>query len=1200
MLNFSIKKPTFCLTGILLLLAFLNACKTENKYTRGVGVYPGEPSENFSPSFKTDNSTYRNLALHREAYHSSSYDYSLTAQLITDGIIESAEPNWVSLTTSKGPVIKNERGWLLDHNSATSYSIDTTDVWIEFGMHGAKPAPQVDRINISGTLNYDGQKKKGWIFTGYGSDDGMEWTIIGRQRGSDYPGTESSRGGRGGGFSMFRFGRGRGNFRSLDESITLKTPVDYRFYKVELSAPSLVSCNIYDFKMFLGDKELELNSSHAFSSSWMSAGNKNEWVYVDLGAICSFDSLSLHWIHKAASGNIQVSNDLKSWKDIAELHGSTGLTDEIKLSSQISGQYVRVNTVSSILGERVVLSELQVFGKGGPVPVPKPVPPLKENSTRMDLAGGNWKIRRASLVKDFGPSISQPGYDDTNWMIATVPGTALDSYLNDGALPDPNFGDNQLMISESFFCSDFWYRDEFEVPDDLHGQRYFLNFDGIDWKAEIYLNGAMVGRIEGAFMRGKFDVTTLLKPGRENSLAVLIIKNDNFGVVKEQTALSADKNGGMLGADNPTFHATVGWDWIPTIRGRDIGIWNDVYLTASGPVTIEDPFVSTDLPLPDTSYADINVEATLKNHSDYRVEGILKGKYGNIAFEQTVSLDPSETKLVKLNSATTPALHFNNPELWWPNGYGAQKLYDVSLSYETPDGTISDKKEFKSGVREMSYKDDNNVLTIYINGRRLIGRGGNWGFPESNLEYRGREYDAAVAYHADMHFTMIRNWVGQTGDKEFYDACDKYGIMIWQDFWLANPADGPDPNNPQMFLDNARDMIKKIRNHPSMALYVGRNEGNPPPVIDTALSKIIIPELHPGMYYISNSASGPVSGGGPYSALPPKQYFNMRGANKLHSERGMPNVMNYESLAQTLPQSRLWPQNSEWGMHDYCLESAQRAATFNAMVEKAFGNANSARQFTEWAQRINYDGYRAIFEGRSRYRKGLLLWMSHPAWPSMVWQTYDYYLDPTAAYFGCKKACEPIHIQWNPTDDSVEVVNYNAKDQTGLTAKAQILNMDGSVQWEKEAEVDSHEDTTIKCIGLQFPQTLSAVHFIKLTLTGGGKVLSENFYWRGLEDGNYQALNSLPKAQLTNSTSVSRNGGNWILKTKLQNNSKTPALMIRLKVVGKKSGERMLPVFFSDNFFALMPGDSKVVTIKLKDEDTRGEKPIVDISGFNL
>jgi hypothetical protein len=1178
--NMKNKGFLFLLTGIICILISFTGCKQKTEYfTRGVGIYPGNPKEDFSPKLVIDNNTYRNLARHRPAFHSSSYDYNLTAQLITDGIINHEMPYYISLSTNQGVVPKNEREWLFDNNSLTSLSLTGKDIWIQLELNPGNVVPEITKINLSGSLEFSGKPANGWQFICSGSNDGITWNELGKVYGTGLPGEEQPK-----------------NQIIINQSFEFDEPVSYHFYRVNMSAKCAENWRFGSLDFYNDETKLKIAPSDNFKSAWMSAGTGQEWVYVDLGVSSTFDSIKLYWINKATKGSIQVSDDARNWLNIAPLPGNADLVDNVALKKAAEGRYVRVFMTEAMHGNKYVLSEFEILGRGGMVAKQKNNPDISDS--RMSLSGGNWKIQRATEVKVTGENISKPGFDDKDWVVATVPGTALVSYWNAGALPDPNFGDNQLMISESFFNSDFWYRNEFEVPSSFKGERMFLNFDGINWKADIFVNGKQTGRIDGAFIRGKFDVTDLIKPGQKNTIAVLIRKNDNIGVVKEHNAISTDKNGGVLGADNPTYHASIGWDWIPTIRGRNIGIWNDVYLKVTGPVTIGDPQVTTDLTLPDTTTADINLTVTLQNHKSEAVSGTLTGKYGDIQFEQEVTIEPSSSKVLKLNPSTETALHLIKPKLWWPNGYGKQYLYNVELVFRTAGG-ISDKNEFKSGVRELTFDETNQILNIYINGRRFIGRGGNWGFPESNLEYRGREYDIAVAYHADMNFNMIRNWVGQTGDDEFYEACDRYGIMIWQDFWLANPVDGPDPDNPQMFINNARDFINRIRNHPSMAIYVGRNEGNPPAVLDTAL-RTMIHELHPDLHYISNSASGVVSGGGPYRALQVRDYFRLFGNNKLHSERGMPNVMTYESLKQTLSEYALWPQNSLWGMHDYCLESAQSAASFNQIIEKGFGKIDNAKKFTELAQWVNYNGYRAMFEGRSLYRQGLLLWMSHPAWPSMVWQTYDYYLEPTAAYFGCKKASEPIHIQWNPVFDNIEVVNYSAGNKTRLIAKAKLINMDGSVQWEKETVLNCKEDSTAICFKLEFPKSLSSVHFIKLTLNEGEKTISENFYWRGLVDGNYQEISNLPVVRLQNSTKVEKSGKDWILTTTLNNTTKTPVLMVRLKVIGTNSSARILPVFYSDNYISIMPGEKKVITMKLKDEDTRGEKPAVEVSGYNL
>ena len=306
-------------------------------------------------------------------------------------------------------------------------------------------------------------------------------------------------------------------------------------------------------------------------------------------------------------------------------------------------------------------------------------------------------------------------------------------------------------------------------------------------------------------------------------------------------------------------------------------------------------------------------------------------------------------------------------------------------------------------------------------------------------------------------------------------------------------------------------------------------------------------------------------------------------------------------MSRMLSEENQWPQNSVWGVHDYTLENAQSCATFNEMIQTAFGEASDLKEFTEWAQWINYNGYRAMYESRSWNRKGLIIWMSHSCWPSMVWQTYDYYFEPTAAYFGAKKGSAPIRIQWNPVSQQVEVVNNNAMDQTGLKAEAMIVNYDGKVVYQTSADLDSKEDTTTPVCALVFDSPeLSEVYYIKLRLTQGGRLLADNFYCLGKEDGNLNQIHSLPKVKVDAATSVKRNGDEWEANVQLKNNTDVPALMIRLKVYGKKTGERILPAYYSDNYISLLPGEEKEITITFKEEDTRGEVPAVEISGFNL
>jgi beta-galactosidase/beta-glucuronidase len=1166
------------------LLLFLSAVLTVSaqQYTRGVGVYPGRASQYNGAVMKPDTVTYRNLALHRPAYSSSSYDYSLTAQLVTDGIRDTRMPRWITASSSvDGLLPRNRREHLTDENPVSTIPLPGSGGWVQISMEGGDGPAEVDRIEVSARPATLYEQPQAWSVAVLGSNDGQNWDAVGRATATEVLSSADP-----------------SDPKEIKASFVLAKVSTNRFYRVSVDAPQVAKWGVGEVRLFRNNQHLNVGGPYSFTSAWMSSGQSEEWVYVDLGAECSFDHVVLFWINRPAEGAIQVSNDARNWATMQALAPGSAKTDDFKLADPKHGRYVRVLMARPATSSAYILSELEVFGRGGLVPT-LPRAAVPHSGTREDLARGEWRLQRDSLVTADGAAISKPGFSAKEWLPATVPGTVLSSYVDDGVIADPNYGRNQLLISDSYFWANFWYRDEFLVPALTPGRRLWLNFDGVNWKADVFFNGVMVGKIEGGFLRARFDVTKFVHGGTKNAVAVLIHKNDNPGAVKEKTLAETDVNGGALGADNPTYHASIGWDWIPSMRGRNIGIWGDVYLTASGPVTIDSPFVSTVLPVRDLSRAEISIETMLQNHTQRAVIGTLRGRFGDIPFQKRVTVRAASTLAVKIDPSSFPALSIKNPRLWWPNGYGDPNLYDVKLSFETGAQGISDSKSFRTGVRQFTYKDDGEVLKIFINGRRLIPRGGNWGFAESMLRYRSREYDAAVRYHREMNFNMIRNWVGQIGDEAFYEACDKYGIVVWQDFWLANPFDGPDPNDNDVFLRNATDLVERIRNHPSIGVYCGRNEGNPPQPLDDGLKEILA-RLHPGMRYFSSSSFGVVSGGGPYEAKPVKYYFEERATPKLHSEVGMPNIVTLDSLKQMMPEQDLWPQSDDWGMHDFTLTGAQHIEAYRSLLEGSYGTADNAADWLELAQFENYDGYRAMFEAQSKNRMGVLLWMSHPAWPSFVWQTYDYYFEPTAAYFGSKKGCEPLHIQWNRATDEVEVVNYSAGMVKGLTATAEILNMDGSVRATQRADLDSEEDTVTKTYTLSFPSDVSATHFIRLKLARGPEVLSENFYLRGVEGTNYQAIRELPKVKLSAATQVTSHGQQWVLTTVLKNASSTPALMVHVKAVRSQSGDRILPAIYNDNYIPLMPGEERTIHTELDNADTRGERPSIAVDGFNV
>ncbi|MBO5660693.1 MAG: discoidin domain-containing protein, partial [Bacteroidaceae bacterium] len=911
-----------------------------------------------------------------------------------------------------------------------------------------------------------------------------------------------------------------------------------------------------------------------FSSVWKAP--KGAWAYVDLGAKADVEQIRLHWLAEGMQADVQVSDDARAWTPV-----KSGTSDgKLQLlNAHTKARYVRVTNT-----EPACLSELEVYGRNGLSVVPQPEQGWL--GSKYMLNGGDWTLCPVSAPS---PSARQMGPEIT----ATVPATVLSSYHNAGALPNPNTDDNLSMVSESFFNRDFLYTRTFTLPENMKGKRVLLNFDGINWKAHVYLNGQPLGKVEGAFIRGQFDITDHLKP--ENKLCVYIQKNDHPGALKVKTEESTSFNGGVLGADNPTFHATIGWDWITTIPGRDHGIWNDVYLTATESVTIADPIVTTHL---NEGLATMTPSVFVKNHLAQPVQGVLKGFIGDIQFEKEVSLSPkSETEIVFLPQ-DYKQLSNQQMQLWWPNGYGTPHTYRAGYEFLCKESRIPTAMRYNAGIREVTYKDVDTRLQLYINGQRFIPLGGNWGFSENHLNYRGREYDIAVDYHRQMNYTMIRNWVGQTGDEEFYEACDRHGIMVWQDFWLANPVDGPNPYNEPMFMANASDYVRRIRKHPSIALYCGRNEGYPPESLNKQLRETVA-LLSPGALYFPSSADDGVSGHGPYRALPAEAYFKQQ-TGKLHSERGMPNVPNIESLRRMLAPEHLWPQNPYWGKHDFTQKGAQAGATFNQLVFQRFGaNALSgvkdpAALYAALAQWQNYDGYRAMYESSNLQRQGLIIWMSHSCWPSMVWQTYDYYFEPTAAFFGVKKACEPIHVQYNAATKQVQMVNLmKADEQVKVTAT--LYDLKGKELWKKSKQLYLPTDTTADCFGAEQPTAGQGTCILRLQAYSkrNNILLSTNTYLLSATPSQ-EDLWKVPQASVEVRNAY--NGKELVIV----NTGSVPAFMVRLKLCSAE-GEQILPIYYSDNYFHLLPGERKTINIGWKAMDIPGTlPPLLHVSGFNV
>lgn len=973
------------------------------------------------------------------------------------------------------------------------------------------------------------------------------------------------------------------------------------------------------------------------STKWQSSDADLQWIYVDLGAVCNVKSVVLRWgANHALTHKIQVSKDggaspetglVENWTDVHQTLAGAGGVELIQVP-ETRARYVRVLLEGKAKPGGYELSAFEVNGAGGFEAVPVPVPAPEPDGT-IRLSGG-WRLVNQAVITDKAPAVSATGYDDSKWLIATVPGTVLTSYLNLGAVPGPFYGDDLSQISDFFAHTNWWYRNELEVPSSYAGKRVWLNFDGINYRAYVFVNGKSAGNIDGAFIRGRFDVTELVVAGKKNCIAVLIMP-----VPKPDKVLGKSLRGGYIypvdfPRNEPTILAAGSWDWLPTIRDRDTGIWNHVTLTTTSDVTIESPFASTHFPeAQNLNRADIILKLELKNHSSKPCKGELKVRLGEIEFTYPMALDGGETKALKLDKTTSPKLSLVNPKLWWPNGHGEQNLYDLTLEFKCA-GKVSDVNKSKVGIREYTYNqksliewniaklmngvdpaamdkaDIGNPLQFSCNGKRIFVRGVNWGMDEGMLRCDRRGFENRVGMEKEMNFNLIRNWGGNLDKDEFYQVCDEYGIMVWEEFGMAN---GTMPDDPGMWLVNARDRFLRRRNHACIVLWCAANESMPEDPILSEMPKLAA-ELDGTRQFLESSIQvPPTNGDGPYDTRPPSYYFKDL-ARGFRPELGSATIPSVESMRRMMPHNKLWPIGDMWCTHDWWVGPGWGdsvgfcVATQKAMA--AYGAVTGIEDCCRKAQMVNMEVFKAIYEAWNDRMwndcTGVMIWMSNPAWPSLTWNTYDYYMDATAAYFACRKACEPIHIQWNIATNKVKVVNGSSKELTGLSAEVAVYNLDGSLFQTKSAKLDCPANSVHDCLSLFVPgedklDTLSNTHFIKLALkSGSGELLSTNFYWRNKTEWKYEELQSLKEVRLTGSVGDVKDGH---FSVDLDNPTSGMVLMVRLKLVDVATGLLVAPVFYSDNYFSLAPNESRRIDINLKSVHPHGNATLI-VEGWNV
>lgn len=855
------------------------------------------------------------------------------------------------------------------------------------------------------------------------------------------------------------------------------------------------------------------------------------------------------------------------------------------------------------------------------------------------IISDGWEMTDGKTAMASNKSIFDPQYSTSAWYNATVPGTVLTTLVNQGVYADPYFGLNNMNIPESLSRTDWWYRCKFTVPKDIDGNQLRLLFNGINYKADIYLNGKSLGDMKGAFIRGEFNITDLVNKNGENILAVHVFPPHNPGITHEQSMIAGQGlNGGVLSTDGPTFISSIGWDWIPGIRDRNTGIWQDVRLKVGGDIIIGDPLVTTDILLPDTTQAKISIKNIVKNITSKTVNGTLTAKIENINISLPFTLAANEEKEITFTPEQFKELNIKNPRLWWPNGYGRPELYNLELTVQA-NNKVSDTKSLKFGIREMSYElmvndnsqnkrvlytpnetvnkgkpvfdyinrvaftKDNNLPTIAkdadtsglqplssddpvgpffairVNGVRIFCRGGNWGMDDGMKRVSRERLEPYIRLHKDANFNIIRNWTGETTEEDFYALCDEYGMLVWNDFWITTD-DTVEPSDFPLFVKNATDAVRRFRNHPSIAVWCPRNEGFAPKQLEESISVMMAKE-DPTRHYHGQSRFLNMGTSGPWGYFKDPSKYYTENAKGFNTEMGSYAIPTANTIRKFIAPEDQWPINDVWAYHDLH-HTTQNFGDFINAVDR-YGKAESMEDFSRKSQFVTYDAWRNMLEAWNskmwNNTTGLILWMSHPAWPSMIWQTYTYDYETPGSYFGAKKACEPIHIQMNLPENDVMIINTTLNDYKSVTAGLRFIDLQGKELYKKNIKLDAKANSATKCFVPEKGNNLPQLYLARLELKDAkGKVLSINDYWMTNGDKkSYEAINTLPSTTVIIKT-ISSKGKTWV---EVSNPSKTLAVAVKLNVVDKNSKEILLPAYFSDGYINLLGGEKRLVELDI-------------------
>jgi exo-1,4-beta-D-glucosaminidase len=500
-----------------------------------------------------------------------------------------------------------------------------------------------------------------------------------------------------------------------------------------------------------------------------------------------------------------------------------------------------------------------------------------------------------------------------------------------------------------------------------------------------------------------------------------------------------------------------------------------------------------------------------------------------------------------------------------------------------------------------------------VNGRPLLIRGGGWASDMMLRPASQARLEAEMRYVREMGLNTIR-LEGKLESDLFYDLADRHGILVMPGWCCCDQWekwDKWDAEDHRVGPASLRDQILRLRNHPSVFVWLNGSDFPPPADVEKAYLDVLRSlDWSKPVVSSATEAPGPVSGPsgvkmrGPYDYVPPSYWLadsEHGGAFGFATETGPgAAVPPLESLKRMLPADRLWPINEHWRFHAGG-DEFKDLKLFTGALEGRYGKATGVEDYARKAQALAYEGQRAMFEAyaRNKYTStGVIQWMLNNAWPGMIWHLYDYYLRPGGGYYGTRKACEPLHVQFSYDDRSVVLVNDTQEAFQRLEVTAELFDLDLTRRFSQTARADVAADAVVRALVVPKPKELSATHFLRLRLDdAAGRPISANLYWLSTREdvldwektewhytptrvhADLSGLARLPATALAVEARSDASGPEGAARVSISNTGTALAFQVHLKLVAAASGEEVLPVYWEDNYFALFPGEKRELRV---------------------